>query len=109
MGLSIGKKSCRNEFLQQNASSLNSEIVFLLDNKMTTYLQSYHTHVCKRLCQKNDLEVANADLSKRLQCLKIDRDNLQLKLANLLQALAVLIKDNPKDMADKLKELTKNV
>ena len=76
---------------------------------MTTYLQSYHTHVCKRLCQKNDLEVANADLSKRLQCLKIDRDNLQLKLANLLQALAVLIKDNPKDMADKLKELTKNV
>ena len=62
-----------------------------------------------RLCQKNDLEATNADLSKRLHCLKIDRDNLQLKLANLLQSLAVLIKDQPKDLTDKLKDLTKNV
>ena len=63
----------------------------------------------KRLCQKNQLEVANSDLKKRLHCLKIDRDNLQLKLANVLQALAVLIKEQPVNVWEELKKLTKNV
>ena len=34
---------------------------------------------------KNDLEVANIELKQKLQRMKMDRDALQVKLANIVQ------------------------
>ena len=34
---------------------------------------------------KNDLEVANIELKQKLQRMKMDRDALQVKLANVVQ------------------------
>jgi transcription factor MAFF/G/K len=66
----------------------------------------------KRICLKNDLEYTNHNLRQSLSRLKADRDNLQVKLANLVQALTVLAKkQKPFDSnwTIKILELTKNL
>ena len=60
----------------------------------------------KRLCQKNNLEVTNLELKEKLQLLKNDRDNLQVKLANLVQALNIILREQPENWMDKIKALT---
>lgn len=87
------------------------EITKMKQKRRTLKNRSYAQNCrSKRICQKNDLEVANFELNQKLQRLKIDRDHLQVKLANLVQALATLIKEETnKDLAEKLKDLTENI
>ena len=97
--------------LNQILQGLPKEEVARIKQKRRTLKNRCYAQNCrsKRLCLKNGLEVANLDLKKRLQCLKMDRDNLQLKLANLVQALTILIREQPFDVTDRLKKLTDNL
>ena len=52
--------------------------------KNRTYAQICRT---KKQYVKNDLEVANIELKQKLQRMKMDRDALQVKLANIVQGL----------------------
>ena len=97
--------------LNQILHGLPKEEIARIKQKRRTLKNRCYAQNCrsKRLCLKNNLEIANMDLKKKLQCLKADRDNLQLKLANLVQALTVLIKEQPIEVADQLKRLTNNL
>ena len=97
--------------LNQILQGLPKEEIAWMKQKRRTLKNRSYAQNCrsKRLCLKNGLEVANLDLKKRLQCLKMDRDNLQLKLANLVQALTILIREQPFDVTDRLKKLTDNL
>ena len=97
--------------LNQILTGLPKEEIARIKQKRRTLKNRSYAQNCrsKRLCLKNDLEIANLELKKKFLCLKADRDNLQLKLANLIQALTLLIKEQPADIADRLKRLTDNL
>lgn len=98
--------------LNKLLGGLPKEEITKMKQKRRTLKNRSYAQNCrsKRICQRNDLEVANFELKQKLQRLKIDRDHLQVKLANLVQALTALIKEEAdKSLAEKLRGLTENI